>query len=115
MKRSIVTYVAGLFRSLRFGVEEVHGKANLVQLRTLLERGAVRKVGARYTIDFDAFLPALRDLASRVLMIEILGDYEQAGALLAKYGTMTPEIDAVVHALIDIPRDLNTSYTSLGK
>jgi len=115
MKRSIVTYVAGLFRSLRFGVEEAHGKANLVQLRTLLERGAVRKVGARYTIDFDAFLPALRDLASRVLMIEILGDYEQAGALLAKYGTMTPEIDAVVHALIDIPRDLNTSYTSLGK
>ena len=115
LKKSVVTYIAGLFRSLRFGVEEAHGKANLVQLNWLIEKGVVKQNGELWTIDFDRFMPALTELTREVLMIEILGNYDGAGELLKKYGVMTPVIDATVAKLADVPRDLNTRYTSLEK
>ncbi len=115
LKKSIVTYVAGLFRSLRFGVEEAHGKANLVQLNWLIDKGVVKQKGELWTIDLDRFMTAITDLTREVLMIEILGNYEGAGELLAKFGVMTPVIEQTVAKLTDIPRDLNTRYTSAGK
>jgi hypothetical protein len=111
LKKSIVTYVAGLFRSLRFGVEEAHGQANLMQLNWFLEKGALRKnADGTYAIDFDAFMDAAAGLARAVLTVEIEGDYAGAGMLQEKYGKMTPDIDTVIKKLVDIPRDLNTRY-----
>jgi hypothetical protein len=111
LKKTVVTYVAGLFRSLRFGAEEAHGKANLVQLNWLIDRSAVKQEGELWSIDFDRFMPALTELAREVLMIEILGNYDGAGELLANYGVMTPVIEGTVARLGDIPRDLNTRYS----
>lgn len=113
--RTIVTYVAGLFRSLRFGAEEAHGQANLMQLNWFLEKGALtRNTDGTYTIEFPKFTEAAKDLANAVLTTEIEGDYERAGQLIAQYGKMTPEIDEVIGKLADIPRDLNTRYTTPG-
>jgi len=116
LKRSIVTYVAGLFRSLRFGAESAHGHANLVQLNWLLENAAVTSASADvFDIDFDKFMPALTELARTVLMIQTLGNYDEAGALLDNYGRMTDVIERAIDRLTDIPRDLNTTYSVLGK
>ncbi|MFZ1731225.1 MAG: peptidase [Bacteroidota bacterium] len=111
--RTIVTYVAGLFRSLRFGAEEAHGQANLMQLNWFIEKGALLKnPDGTYAINFDGFMDKAGELARAVLTVEIEGDYDGAGELIEKYGKMNPEIDAVIKKLIDIPRDLNTSYTA---
>ncbi len=111
LKKSIVTYVAGLFRSLRFGIEEAHGQANLMQLNWFLEKGALkRNADGRYGIDFETFMDTAAALARAVLTVEIEGDYAGAGSLQEKYGRMTPDIDAVIAKLVDIPRDLNTRY-----
>ncbi|MDX9757910.1 MAG: peptidase [Bacteroidota bacterium] len=115
MKRMIVTYVAGLFRSLRFGAEEAHGQANLMQLNWFVEKGTlVRNADGTYRIDFPTFMDAAAELARAVLTAQIEGDYAAAGALLAKYGTMTPDIERAIAKLSDIPRDLNTRYTTAG-
>lgn len=115
MKKSIVTYVAGLFRSLRFGVEEAHGQANLMQLNWFLEKGALkRNADGTYAIDFETFMDAVAALARAVLTIEITGDYDGAVAIIEKYGKMTPDIESVIKKLVDIPRDLNTRYTTAG-
>lgn len=115
LTRMMVTYVAGLFRSLRFGAEEAHGKANLMQLNWFLEKGAlVKSPDGKYGIKTDKFMAAAADLARAVLTAQIEGDYAAAGELIARYGKMTPEIDAVVAKLADIPRDLNTRYTTTG-
>ncbi|MCZ7554852.1 MAG: peptidase [Bacteroidia bacterium] len=113
LKKSIVTYVAGLFRSLRFGAEEAHGKANLIQLNWLIDREAVIRSGKRWSINFDRFMPALTELAREVLMLEILGNYDGAGEMLTRYGGITPAIQETVAALAEIPRDLNTKYSVL--
>ncbi|MFA6235311.1 MAG: peptidase, partial [Bacteroidota bacterium] len=114
--RTIVTYVAGLFRSLRFGVEEAHGQANLMQLNWFLEKGSLKKnPDGTYAVDFENFMDNAAALAGAVLTIEIEGDYDGASELIEKYGKMTPEIDTVIKKLIDIPRDLNTRYTANAK
>ncbi len=111
--RSIVTYVAGLFRSLRFGAEEAHGQANLMQLNWFLENGSlVKSPDGTYGINFDNFMDVAAALAHAVLTVEIEGDYDGAGELIEKYGKMTPDIDTVIKKLVDIPRDLNTRYTA---
>ncbi|MDT8324894.1 MAG: peptidase [Bacteroidota bacterium] len=111
--RSIVTYVAGLFRSLRFGAEEAHGQANLVQLNWLLEHGAITEYeNDTFAVDFGLFMDVAEKLATKVLTIEIEGDYDGAGTLLQKYGKMTPKIEATIEMLKDIPRDLNTRYVT---
>lgn len=111
--RSIVTYVAGLFRSLRFGAEEAHGQANLVQLNWLLEHGAIVEFEKdTFAVDFGKFMDVAEKLATKVLTIEIEGDYDGAGALLEKYGKMTPKIEKAIEMLKDIPRDLNTRYVT---
>jgi len=113
LKKTMVTYVAGLFRSLRFGAEEAHGQANLVQLNWLRERKAITmNDDMTYSIDFNRFLDAAAELATEVLTIEIEGNYEGAGALLEEYGVMTDEIDSAIERLKDIPRDLNTRYVT---
>ena len=97
------------------GAEAGHGQANRRQLNWFLEKGALtRNTDGTYTIEFPKFTEAAKDLANAVLTTEIEGDYERAGQLIAQYGKMTPEIDEVIGKLADIPRDLNTCYTTPG-
>ncbi len=113
MIRTMVTYVAGLFRSLRFGAEEAHGQANLMQLNWFIEKGSLLKnADGTYAINFDQFMDNASDLARAVLTVEIEGDYDGAGKLIEKYGRMNPEIDTIIKKLSHIPRDLNTTYTA---
>lgn len=113
--RTVVTYVAGLFRSLRFGAEEAHGQANLMQLNWFLEKGALyANPDGTYSIAFETFMPAAEALARAVLTAQIEGDYDEAGRLIDTYGRMTPEIEQVIEKLSGIPRDLDTRYTTAG-
>ena len=109
--KAISTYLPGLYRSIRFGAEEAHGKANLIQLNFLRETKAIEVTeDGKFTINQDIFFEKVGELAKLVLEIEAEGDYEKAGEVLNKYGVMTDEIKSVIDSLKDIPRDLNTTY-----
>ena len=111
LKRAIVTYVAGLYRSLRFGAEEAHGRANLIQLNFLSEQGVITTdKDGRIGIDLAGFMDALGKLVTQVLTLQANGDYVAAGVLLEKYGVMNTNIEAMVARLADVPRDLDTKY-----
>lgn len=111
MKKAMVTYVAGLYRSIRFGTEEAHGKANLVQLNFLKEKGAlVKQQNGTYVIDESKFMPAVAELAGMVLTIEADGNYDGAVNLLNQYGLLSEEVKSEIDAFKYIPRDLNTTY-----
>ncbi len=111
MKRLLVTYVVGLYRSLRFGAEEAHGLSNLIQLNFLREKGVIKVMSdGRISIDERSFMDQVGLLAREVLTIEADGDYDRANTLIDQHGKLTREIQDIVSQLKDIPRDLDVSY-----
>ncbi|MFC2129795.1 hypothetical protein ACFLSQ_00015 [Bacteroidota bacterium] len=111
LKKAMATYLPGLYRSIRFGAEEAHGKSNLIQLNFLREAGAITKnENGKFVINEKIFFEKCAELANIVLTIEAEGDYELAGEILEKYGEMTDEINETIESLKGIPRDLNTTY-----
>ncbi|HEX8252998.1 MAG TPA: peptidase [Thermoanaerobaculia bacterium] len=115
-RQLFATYAGMMFRSMRFGVEQAHGKANAIQWNWMRERGAfVPTSGGMFTVDYAKTRDAVRDLATELLTIEATGDYERAQRLLAKYGVSTPEIASVNERLKDIPVDITPVFTAAGE
>jgi hypothetical protein len=108
------SFLGGFFRSVRFGAEEAHGKANLIQFNYLVEKGAVvRDPDGRYGTDSTKMRDALTSLARDLLMLEALGDYDGADGFIAKYGVMPEELKTALSGLKDIATDIVPRYTVL--
>ncbi len=109
------TYTAGLFRSARFGLTAAHGLGVVVQTNWLLEKGALEVTGdGRYRPVPDAFESAFESLATELLMIQALGDYDRARALVEAYGTPPESMVAAIGRLGDIPVDIEPVYPLEG-
>ena len=110
------TYAGLMFRSLRFGIGEAHGRGSALQWNWLREKGGiVPNANGRYTVDFAKFRDGVKSLSTELLTIEATGDYNRANALLAKYGHATPEMDAVNRGLTDIPIDITPVFPAAGE
>ncbi len=109
--KAITTYIAGLFRSIRFGPEEAHGKANLIQLNYLMEKNAII-LGKNGKLNFNrnTFFDACGGLAGLILTTEAEGDYAKSKEIIAKYGAMNRQIAGLIGEMSLIPRDINTAY-----
>ncbi len=114
-QKAKITYIVGLFRSIRFGAGKAHGNANLIQLNYLAENGIIKYQNEKIIINLDNFLKSIEELARIVLTIQAEGDYNRAGEILEKYGKMKPEIQKVIDNLKDIPRDIDTEYAIIKK
>jgi hypothetical protein len=105
------TYVAGLFRSVRFGLGEAHGQGVAAQFNYLLEKGALEVDDqGRFRAVPEKFDGALRDLLHDILMLQAVGDYEGTAEFLERYGRATPELVAAVGRLEDVPVDVRPVY-----
>jgi len=108
VQENYATYLAGLFRSVRFGVEDAHGRGNAVQMNFLLREGAVvadAKKG-EYALNPKKFEPALRALAKELLEIEGTGDYDRAGRLLEESGRLDATTRAALQGIAGVPVDV---------
>jgi hypothetical protein len=107
------TYVAGLFRSARFGVEEAHGQGVVSQFNYLLEKGALEvDEGGRFRSVPEKFPGAIRELLHDMTMLQALGDYEGTAAFLGKYGHPSPALLEAFGRLADVPVDIRPRYPS---
>jgi hypothetical protein len=115
-RQLFATYTGLMFRSMRFGIDEAHGRGVAVQWNWMREAGAVTPAGnGTYTVDFDRFRTALKALATELLTIEATGDFARAERLLNRYGVSTPEIEAVNKGLADIPVDITPVFPAAGE
>ena len=105
------SYVAGLFRTLRFGTGEAHGRAEMMEFNRLLEGGAVTYAGGRYTVHYDRVPGVIAALAKELLTIEATGDRARAEALLTKYDNMPAELTAALKVTKDIPVDIEPVFS----
>jgi len=105
------TYVAGLFRSARFGVDEAHGQGVVAQFNYLAGKGAlVVDSNARYRSVPEKFPGAIRDLLHDMLMLQANGDYEGTKQFLDKYGKVTPSLREAIGRLTAVPVDIRPVY-----
>jgi len=74
-----VTFMAGIFRSVRFGASSAHGKANMIRFNFFEKRGAfTRNEGGQYTVNMEKMKVAIAELSGKILELQGEGDYETA-------------------------------------
>jgi hypothetical protein len=91
-----VTFLASIFRSIRFGAGDAHGRANAAQLSYFAEHGAFARDSAtgRYRVDFPKMRTAVDSLGGLILRLQGDGDYEAVKRFMAERGALTPTVTA---------------------
>jgi hypothetical protein len=105
-----VTFMTGIFRSVRFGAASAHGRANMVRFNFFLDEGAfVRDAETgRYSVDFERMETAIADLSRLLLTLQGDGDYDGAKELTESKGIITPQLQVDLDRLTEasIPVDI---------
>lgn len=105
-----VTFMAGIFRSIRFGAASAHGKANMVRFNFFLESGAFKRDAetGTYRVDFEKMESSMTDLSRLLLTLQGDGDYEGAVELANTKGIIDAQLQADLDRLTsaDIPVDI---------
>lgn len=106
---AIVTYIAGILRSVRFGAASSHGKANMMCFNYMEKAGAfTRNDKGQYVIDFNKAKEAINGWAALILKTQGDGDVEFATKYRAENGSITPALQADLDKInsAGIPRDI---------
>jgi hypothetical protein len=92
LEDNYVTFLASIFRSIRFGASSAHGRANAAQFSFFQHRGAFARdsVNGRYRVDFPKMRGAVDALANQILRFQGNGDYEGVSRFLAEQGRLSP-------------------------
>jgi hypothetical protein len=108
------SYVAGLFRAMRFGVGEAHGQGAAMQYRYIRDKGGiVWDAGAkRFRVDDAKIDGAIRDLVGEIVRLQGNGDYQGTKAFLAKWAVLDAEANQVIQSMAHIPVDIRPVYPS---
>ncbi len=105
-----VTFLAGIFRSVRFGASSAHGVANLLRFNFFAEHGAFTRdeETGTYRADFEKMQAAVDALSEKILVLQGDGDYAGAAAFVAEMGAIGPTLAADLERLeaADIPVDI---------
>ncbi|SDK70566.1 dipeptidyl-peptidase 3 family protein [Microbulbifer yueqingensis] len=105
-----VTFLASIFRSVRFGAASAHGKANMMRFNYFKEQGAFTRDPdtGQYSVDFDKMQEAMTSLSNLILTIQGDGDYAKSKELLDSKGVVGAELQADLDRLADadIPVDV---------
>ncbi|WP_299338102.1 Zn-dependent hydrolase [uncultured Psychroserpens sp.] len=109
LKDNMVTFMAGIFRSVRFGASSAHGKANMIRFNFFKEKGAFsRNEDGTYKVDFDKMEAAMKDMSNLILTLQGNGDYDGVAQLVAEKGIISPELQSDLDRLSEasIPVDV---------
>jgi hypothetical protein len=104
-----ISFVAGVFRTVRFSVAEAHARAEMMEFNYLAERGVLVRdpASGRYGIELDRMPDAVADLARELLQQEATGDRARTEAWFARYAAMPPELAKALQAVHNVPVDID--------
>jgi hypothetical protein len=106
------TYLAGVFRSVRFGISEAHGAGTAIIYNYLLEKGGYEydEANKRVKVNYDKVYGALEQLATELLTLQAEGDYTAAKKLIQTYAVESPSMKALKAKLNEVPVDIKPVY-----
>ena len=95
IKDYYVTFLASIFRSVRFGGASAHGNANMVRFNYFQEKGAFERDAATgtYRVNFEKMEQAMNSLSEQILTLQGNGDYAGVQKLLDEKGKISPELE----------------------
>src|SRR5713226_266751 len=106
------SYLAGMFRTLRFGAGEAHGQAEMMEFNYYLEHGAVkREASGKYSLDFEKMPAQIESLAKELLEMEATGDRARAEAWFKKYDVIPPELQQSLDKTVSVPVDVDPIFS----
>ncbi len=110
------TFLASSFRSIRFGVNEAHGRGIAIQLNYFLDQGAF-VVGAdgRFTVDEPKMTVAVTSLTRDIMTLQAEGSYQKAKALMDTMGVVRPQVQTVLDRLTSVPVDIEPRFTTAAE
>ena len=110
----LATYFAGIFRAVRFGIDEAHGRGAAVQYSYLKEKGAFAwdPAAKRFRIDYPKLEAGIRDLTADLVRLQGDGDYEGTNAFFDRYARLDADARAVLASAAHIPVDIQPVYPS---
>ncbi len=120
LRDNYVTFMASVFRSIRFGASSAHGKANMVRFNFFAEHGAIIRdpESGKYRVDYDKMQVAMAALSELLLTLQGNGDYEGALELTATRGVISEELqfdlDRLTNANIPVDIVFNMGVAELG-
>jgi len=112
-KTMYTTFLASAFRSIRFGINEAHGRGIAVQLNYLLDAGAFKVLpGGAFAVDDTKIADAVTSLTREIMTLEAEGNYAKAKELLDRLGVVRPPVQKVLDRLTGVPVDIEPNFTS---
>ncbi len=105
-----VTFLAGIFRSIRFGASSAHGRANMIRFNYFSDAGAFTRdqENGTYRVNVKEFEQAIKDLGNDILVLQGNGSYEAVAEFVAEKGNVGEQLQADLNRLtaISIPVDI---------
>ncbi len=111
------TYLASMFRSVRFGTNEAHGKGVAIQFNYLTLEGGITidETSGKFSIDQSKIKDAVTKLTGEILTLQAEGSYEKAKALCDRFGIIHPAMQKALDKLSNIPVDIEPEFTFVKK
>jgi len=107
------TFLASAFRSIRFGVNEAHGRGIAIQVNYLLDAGAFRvRQDGTFTVDSARIGDAVTALTKEIMTLQAEGNYAKAKDMIDRLGVVRPEVQKVLDRLVGIPVDIEPKFTT---
>ena len=110
------TFLASTFRTLRFGLNDAHGKGMAMQVNYVTEKGGfVALADGSFAVNFEKVRQAVRDLDHELLTIEATGDYTRAKHMLDQWGIIGPSLQKALKNLDAIPVDIQPVFVTANQ
>jgi len=113
MERTLyTTYLASMFRSVRFGITEAHGRGVAMQFNYLTDEGAIKFNEAKgtFSVDHAKIKAGVTKLTHDLLTLEAEGSYEKAKAILDQYAVIRPPMQQALERLKGVPVDIEPIF-----
>jgi hypothetical protein len=113
LERSLyTTYLASMFRSVRFGITEAHGRGVAMQFNYLTDEGAIKfdEASGTFSVEHSRIKEAVRKLTHDLLTLEAEGSYAKAKEMLDKYAMIRPPMKAALDKLKSVPVDIEPIF-----
>lgn len=103
MREYYTTFMASIFRSIRFGTSSAHGKANMIRFNFFKEQEVfVRSEAGVYQINYEKMESAMNALSAKIIKLQAEGDYDAVAALVARDTEIKPDLQADLDRLADL-------------